>query len=78
MFQVAATDTHWIAMGFDEDLTVATRLTINQTIAFLAERFGFPQGEAYRLISLEIDLRITHRVDQKVDVCAMIPVESFK
>lgn len=75
---VAETDTHWIVMGFDENLTEATRITINQTIAFLSERFGLSRGEAYRLISLAIDLRITQLVDQKVGVHAMIPKEIFK
>jgi acetamidase/formamidase len=75
---VAETDTHWITMGSDEDLTEATRIAINQTIAFLVDRFGLPRGEAYRLISLAIDLRITQLVDQKVGVHAMIPKEIFR
>lgn len=75
---VAETDTHWITMGSDEDLTKATRIAINQTIAFLVDRFGLPRGEAYRLISLAIDLRITQLVDQKVGVHAMIPKEIFR
>jgi acetamidase/formamidase len=75
---VAETDTHWIAMGFDENLTEATRITINQTIAFVSERFGLSRGEAYRLISLAIDLRITQLADQKVGAHAMIPKEIFK
>ncbi len=74
---VGETDTHWITMGSDEDLTEATRIVINQTIAFLGDRFGLPRGEAYRLISLAIDLRITQLVDQKVGVHAMIPKAIF-
>ena len=74
---VGETDTHWITMGSDEDLTEATRIAINQTIAFLGDRFGLPRGEAYRLISLAIDLRITQLVDQKVGVHAMIPKSIF-
>ncbi len=75
---VAETPTHWITMGSDEDLTEATRITINQTIAFLGDRFGLPRGEAYRLISLAVDLRITQLVDQKVGVHAMIPKAIFR
>ena len=74
---VGETDTHWITMGTDEDLAEATRIAINQTIAFLGDRFGLSRGEAYRLISLAIDLRITQLVDQKVGVHAMIPKGIF-
>ena len=65
-------------MGSDEDLTEATRIAINQTIAFLSDRFGLSRGEAYRLTSLAIDLRITQLVDQKVGVHAMIPKSIFR
>ncbi len=70
---LAETPTHWITMGTDEDLTEATRIAIDQTIGFLMRRFGLSRGEAYRLTSLAIDLRITQLVDQKVGVHAMIP-----
>jgi len=70
---IAETPTHWITMGSDEDLAEATRITINNTIDFLVERFDLSRREAYRLISLAIDLRITQLVDQKVGVHAMIP-----
>jgi len=70
---LAETPTHWITMGSDEDLTEATRIALNQTIDFLVRRFDLPRHEAYRLVSLAIDLRITQLVDQKVGVHAMIP-----
>jgi len=75
---IAETDTHWITMGTDEDLAEATRIAINQTIAFLADRHGLERGEAYRLVSLAVDLRITQLVDQKLGVHAMIPKEIFR
>lgn len=70
---IAETPTHWITMGSDEDLAEATRITINNTIDFLADRLELPRGEAYRLISLAVDLRITQLVDQKLGVHAMVP-----
>ncbi|MGD8327939.1 MAG: acetamidase/formamidase family protein [Acidobacteriota bacterium] len=75
---VAETPTHWITMGADEDLAEATRIAINNTISFLADRFDLPPGEAYRLISLAVDLRITQLVDQKLGVHAMIPKGIFR
>lgn len=70
---LAETPTHWITMGTDEDLAEATRIAIDQAIVFLAERLDLPRGEAYRLVSLAVDLRITQLVDQKLGVHAMIP-----
>jgi len=67
------TPTHWIAMGSDEDLTVATRIAIEQAVALIGDEYGIARGEAYRLISLACDLRITQLVDQKVGVHVMIP-----
>ena len=75
---IAETDTHWITIGTDEDLAEATRIAINQTIDFLTDRHGLERGEAYRLVSLAVDLRITQLVDQKVGVHAMIPKEIFR
>jgi len=68
----AETATHWIAMASDEDLTVATRLALEQGVALVADVFDLEPGEAYRLISLAGDLRITQLVDQKVGVHIMI------
>ena len=71
------TPTHYITMGTDEDLTRATEIAIDQTIKFLSARFDLEPGEAYRLISLAADLRITQLVDQKVGVHVMIPKSIF-
>ncbi len=73
----AETPTHYIAMGTDEDLTEATRIAIRQAVAFLGDIAGIEPGEAYRLVSLACDLRITELVDQKVGVHVMIPKSIF-
>jgi len=71
------TPTHHIAMGSDEDLTVATRIALEQAIQLIHEEYGLELGEAYRLVSLAADLRITQLVDQKVGVHVMIPKHLF-
>ena len=71
------TPTHYITMGTDEDLTRATEIAIDQTLHFLSARFDLDPGEAYRLISVAADLRITQLVDQKVGVHVMIPKSIF-
>jgi acetamidase/formamidase len=70
------TATHWIAMGFDPDLTEATRICIREAVKLLQEK-GLSEGEAYRLTSLAVDLRITELVDGNVGVHAMIPKGIF-
>ena len=73
----AETPTHHIAMGSDEDLTEATRIALRQAILLLSDEYGLSEGEAYRLVSLAGDLRITQLVDQKVGVHVMIPKSLF-
>jgi len=71
------TPTHWIAMGTDEDLTVATRTAVGQAIDLLMDVKGLPQVEAYRLVSLACSVRVTELVDGKVGVHVMIPKSIF-
>lgn len=66
------TKTHWITMGTDVDLTVATRIAVREMVAFLMEARSLSQLEAYRLASIAADLRITQLVDGKVGVHMMI------
>jgi acetamidase/formamidase len=67
------TPTHWITMGMDRDLTVATRICVQNTVKFLMDRAALSQTEAYQLMSIAVDLRITQLVDGNVGVHAMIP-----
>ncbi|MBK8247463.1 MAG: acetamidase/formamidase family protein [Gemmatimonadetes bacterium] len=66
------TSTHWITMGMDKDLTVATRICLQNTVKFLQARLGISQTQAYQLASLAVDFRITQLVDGNVGVHAMV------
>lgn len=66
------TATHWITMGMDKDLTVATRICLQNTVKFLQGRLGISQTQAYQLSSLAVDFRITQLVDGNVGVHAMV------
>jgi N-acyl-D-amino-acid deacylase len=68
----AETDTHHILMGFAPDLEEATEIAIRETVEFLQERLSISQGEAYSVVSMAVDLRITELVDQNVGVHAMV------
>ena len=69
----AETPTHFIAMGMDKDLTTATQIAVQNAIDFVAARRGWSQTEAYRLVSVACDVRVTELVDGNVGVHVMIP-----
>jgi len=73
----AETPTHFVAMGFDENLEVATRIAINEMMDFLRKQKGLGREEAYLLASDAVDLRITQLVDGKKGVHALLPKEIF-
>jgi acetamidase/formamidase len=68
----AETSTHHILMGFDPNLTKATEIAIREATKFLQEKAGITQGEAYAVVSMAVDLRITELVDGNVAVHAMV------
>ena len=67
------TPTHHITMGFDPDLEKATEIAIREGTELLMERKGLTRGEAYSVISMAADLRITELVDGNVGVHLMVP-----
>jgi len=69
----AETPTHFIAMGMDKDLTKATQIAVQQAIDFVATYRGWSKMEAYRLVSVACDVRVTELVDGNVGVHVMIP-----
>ncbi len=66
------TPTHWITMGADTSLVVATKTAISQMVKFLQEAKGITQTQAYQAASMAADLRITQLVDGNVGVHMMI------
>jgi acetamidase/formamidase len=68
----AETPTHWITMGTDTSLTVATRTAIREMVKFLEETRGLSETQAYQAASMAADLRITQLVDGNVGVHMMI------
>jgi acetamidase/formamidase len=74
----AETPTHYITMGFHEDLTQAAKAATREAIDFLVREKGFSRDDAYMLTSDTVDLRITQLVDGKVGVHAMIPKQVFR
>jgi acetamidase/formamidase len=74
----AETPTHYISMGFSEDLKEATTLAVRDMINFLVEEKHLGRDDAYMLTSVAVDVNITQLVDGKVGVHAMCPKNIFK
>ena len=66
------TPTHWITMGTDTSLTVATKIAVTEMVTMLQQMKGITQTQAYQAASMAADLRITELVDQNVGVHMMI------
>lgn len=64
--------THLISMGFHESLDEAMRRALRQMIGVVADRAGRSKEEAYMLLSLAGDLRITQVVDGEKGVHMML------
>ncbi len=69
---MAETKTHWILMGFDEDLDKAFKIAAVNTVEFLKSK-GFSAHEAYSLTSMIGDCRVTQVVDIRKGVHCMVP-----
>ncbi|HXN64290.1 MAG TPA: acetamidase/formamidase family protein [Candidatus Acidoferrales bacterium] len=73
----AETPTHYITMGFDDNLNSATTLAVRQMIDFLATEKHLSRDDAYMLASVAADLHITELVDGNKGVHMMIPKAIF-
>jgi len=66
------TKTHWIQVGFDEDLGKAMTIAVSETVDFLTTK-GLTREEAYALTALAADCRVSQVVDIRKGVHCMIP-----
>ena len=73
----AETPTHYIAMGFDDDLSNATRKALRNMIDFLVSAKGMTRDDAYMLISVAGDVEVTELVDRNKGVHVMLPKAVF-
>ncbi|MGE0863268.1 MAG: acetamidase/formamidase family protein [Vicinamibacterales bacterium] len=74
----AETDSHFISMGTDVDLTRATRIAIQEMIDFLAATKKMDKHQAYQLTSMAGDVAITQLVDGTMGVHVKVPKSLFK
>jgi acetamidase/formamidase len=73
------TKTHWISVGFDEDLNKAMVNAVREAVDFLAAQKMVPltRYEAYSLVSMVGDCRVSQVVDVRKGVHCMIPKSVF-
>jgi acetamidase/formamidase len=68
----AETPTHFITMGFDVDLDTAAKDAVRDMIVLIGEKKGLSREDAYALMSLACDLRVTQMVNISRGVHAML------
>jgi len=73
----AETPKAYIAMGFDDDLSHATRKAVRNMIDFLVAEKGMSRDDAYMLISVAGDVEITELVDRNKGVHVVLPKAVF-
>ncbi len=75
----AETKKDWVFMGFDEDLNVAMKIAVEQTVHWLSTQTLVPMSreEAYALTSIVGDCRVSQVVDIRKGVHCMIPKSIF-
>jgi acetamidase/formamidase len=69
----AETPTHYMTMGFDEDLDDALKQALRDMIAWIQEMTGLTRGQAYMLCSLAADMHVTQTVNVHKGVHCMLP-----
>jgi acetamidase/formamidase len=75
----AETPTDYISMASDEDLTMATRIAVQEMVDFLAATKKLTKHEAYALVSVAGHVAITQLVDKPVyGVHVKMPKNIFK
>jgi acetamidase/formamidase len=73
----AETPTHYIAMGFDDDLSIAAHKAVREMIDFLVSEKHMSRDDAYMLTSVAGDADITEIVDHNKGVHVMLPKAIF-
>ena len=73
----AETPTHYIAMGFDDDLSIAAHKAVREMVDFLVAQKHLSRDDAYMLTSVAGDVDITELVDRNKGVHVMLPKAVF-
>jgi acetamidase/formamidase len=67
------TPTHWITMGFDQDMNLAWEAAKTQTVKFLAEQRNMPANQREELMRKVSDCRVSQVVNIKKGIHCLNP-----
>jgi acetamidase/formamidase len=73
----AETPTAYIAMGFDDDLSMAAHKAVREMIDFLVAEKHLTRDDAYMLVSVAGDVVVTELVDRNKGVHVLMPKGIF-
>ncbi len=73
----AETPTHYVAMGFDDDLAHAVRKAVRNAVAMTQAVSGLSRDDSYMLTSVAGDVAVTEIVDRNKGAHVMIPKALF-
>jgi acetamidase/formamidase len=73
----AETPTHYISMGFDDDLSMAAHKAVREMVDFLVTEKHLSRDDAYMLTSVAGDVDVTELVDRNKGVHVMLPKAIF-
>ena len=73
----AETPSHFISMGFDDDLSIAAHTAVRNMVDFLVATKGLSRDDAYMLVSVAGDVDVTQVVDRNKGVHVMMPKAIF-
>jgi acetamidase/formamidase len=68
----AETKTHFITLGFNEDLDLAMKQALRGMIDFIVSRSSLTRVQAYQFCSLAVDFRVTQTVNGEKGVHGML------
>ena len=68
----AETPTHYISMGFNEDMDQAMKQALREMIAFICSRTNLSREQAYAFCSLAVDFHVTQSVNGEKGVHGML------
>jgi acetamidase/formamidase len=69
---MAETPTHVLTMAFDPDLDAAAQIALRSMIDLVASRSGLDREEAFALMSLVADVRVTQLVNGNKGIHVML------
>jgi acetamidase/formamidase len=73
----AETEKFWIPIGLNEDLDEAMKMSVRESISFLAKQLGLERRLVYAYLSAAVDYEVSQVVDKTKGIHALVPKIDF-